>query len=251
MEFLFIDESGDNGLSENSTDYYILAGISFEDWQWKENFWKIVEHRRQISQKYGLVIDELKGSEIFSHRGPFFNSTLHSDDLKWIYNQTIDLICDKLSLTLFVVVKSKEEFKRRQVYGRNLIKNFTQEIWTEYLSMYEQYLIEKSIAIKHPQTGLIYYDLNQEKHVRKIVRQFARKFDQQSTCPSAGIIEDVIFRASKASYFVQLADIVAFSINRIIKRGMHDVFIIEPIMAEKIESKIYKKGFRKIPKAPS
>ncbi|MFH0774888.1 MAG: DUF3800 domain-containing protein [bacterium] len=208
MEFLFIDESGDNGLSENSTDHYILAGISFEDWQWKENFWKIIEHRRQISQKYGLVIDELKGSEIFSHRGPFFNSALHSNDLKWIYNQTIDLICDNLSLSLFVVVRSKEEFKRRQTYDRNPIKIFTQEIWTEYLSMYEEYLIEKSVATKNPHTGLIYFDLNQEKYVRKIVRQFARKFNQQSTYPSAGIIEDVIFRDSKVSYFIQIADIV-------------------------------------------
>lgn len=143
-----------------------------------------------------------------------------------------------MSLSLFVVVRSKEEFKRRQTYDRNPIKIFTQEIWTEYLSMYEEYLIEKSVATKNPHTGLIYFDLNQEKYVRKIVRQFARKFNQQSTYPSAGIIEDVIFRDSKVSYFIQIADIVAFSINRIVKRRTHDVFIIEPMIAEKLKSKI-------------
>lgn len=236
MEILFIDESGDNGLSKGSTDFYILAGISFEDWRWKENFWKILEYRRQISQRYGLIIDELKGSEIFSHRGPFFNSTLSPHDLKWIYNQSIDLICDKLNLALFVVVKSKKEFRNRQIQSRNLIKLFNQEAWTEYLLMYEEYLTKKSIATKHPQTGLVYFDSNQEKYVRKIVRQFSRKFDQQSEYPPSGIIEDVIFRDSEASYFIQLADIIAFSINRIVSgRGIHDVFTIEPELKLKIE----------------
>jgi hypothetical protein len=36
-----MDESGDNGLVEGSSDFYILAGISIEDRYWKKYFWKI------------------------------------------------------------------------------------------------------------------------------------------------------------------------------------------------------------------
>jgi hypothetical protein len=38
MELLFVDESGDDGLAQGSTDFYILAGVSIEDRYWKEGF---------------------------------------------------------------------------------------------------------------------------------------------------------------------------------------------------------------------
>jgi hypothetical protein len=88
----------------------------------------------------------------------------------------------------------------------------------EYLTAYETYLLEKTSKTQCPQTALIYFDFNpsQEKHVRQIVREYSRKFDRQTRFPSAGIVEGVIFRDSTASYFIQLADMLAFSINRIV-----------------------------------
>jgi hypothetical protein len=242
MELLFMDESGDNGFAEGGTEFYILAGISIEARHWKEYFWRILDFRRQISQKYGLKIDELKGSDLFSHRGPFFNSPLGPYDLEWIYEQVIKLICDSL-VELFVVAKSKDEFRRPQpgMKIEHLARVFNERIWIEYLSMYEQYLIEKSGRRQYPQTALIYFDFNpgQEKPVRKMVREFSRKFDQQSPYPAAGIVEDVVFRDSKGSYFVQLADVLAFSMNRIItRRGQHDVFSIKPKIVEGLKSKV-------------
>jgi Protein of unknown function (DUF3800) len=242
MELLFIDESGDNGLVEGSTEFYILAGISIESSCWKECFWKILDLRRVISQKYGLRIDEIKGSHLFSHRGPFFNSSLNPLDLEWIYNQIIDLICAPL-IECFAIVKSKKEFKKSQFQPKtkNLIRLLDERIWREYLTAYETYLLEKTGKTQRPQTALIYFDFNpsQEKHVRQIVREFSRKFDRQARFPSAGIVEDVIFRDSKASYFIQLADILAFSISRIVTgKGEHDVFSITSINQERLKAKI-------------
>lgn len=61
----------------------------------------------------------------------------------------------------------------------------------------------------------------------------------------AGIsFEDVVFRDSKASYFIQMADILAFSINRIITgRGKQDDFAINPLVIKKLKSKIEQKNF--------
>ena len=53
MEFLFIDESGDNGLVKGSSDFYILAGISIEDRYWKKYYWEIQNLRFQISKNMG------------------------------------------------------------------------------------------------------------------------------------------------------------------------------------------------------
>lgn len=244
MELLYLDESGDNGLAEGSSKYYILAGISFDDYNWKENFWKIIDFRKRITQKYGIMFEELKGSELFTHRGYFFNSPLTSEEQEQIYNQAIDLISDEFHSKFFVIAKSKESFKGKFIQDKNLGKVFNQEIWTEYLAMFEEYLIKKSETTKQPQTGLIYFDSNQEKFVRKMTRQFSKKFDQQALFPGTGIVEDVIFRDSKASYFIQMADILAFSINRIITgRGKQDDFAINPKVINKLKSRIERKNF--------
>lgn len=244
MELLFIDESGDNGFSEGSTEFFILAGISFESSYWKEYFWKIKELRQRISQKYGLKFEELKGSDIFTHRGPFFASLVTSPkDLAWIYEQCLDIICDA-STTLFVTRQSKRKFEKRQeqkASKKNLIRIFNKRIWTEYLSMYDNYLLHKSEYSSQQQTALIYSDVNssQEKYIRKVVRTFSARFDKQSELSGAGIVEDVIFRNSKSSYFIQMADILAFSVNRMtMGSGKKDRFEIRPEMMGKLEKKI-------------
>lgn len=239
MELLFIDESGDTGLRDNSSEYYILAGISLEDISWKEYFWKILNLRRIISQKYGIVIDEFKGSDFFAHRGCFFNSGLLPSDLEWIYNQIIELILDPI-VKNFVIVKPKKGFDMVSHDGesRNKAKIFLGRIWREYMSIYERYLIDKSIKSKYSQSALIYYDYNSglEKHIRKIVRDFSRKYDQFSTYNGSGIIEDVVFRDSKTSYLIQLADVLAISTLKVVKgKGEGDCFSIRPAIRERIK----------------
>ncbi|MGH7453531.1 MAG: DUF3800 domain-containing protein [bacterium] len=69
MELLFIDESGDDGVNEKSSQFYILTGVAIEDIFWKETFWNLSRFRERIVQKYGLKIDEIKGENIFQHEG--------------------------------------------------------------------------------------------------------------------------------------------------------------------------------------
>ncbi|MDM8559578.1 DUF3800 domain-containing protein [Candidatus Parabeggiatoa sp. HSG14] len=150
MNFLYTDESGDNGFSTGSTELFVLAGLSVESQFWKEYFWKIKNLRQEIVKEYGLIkFNELKGSDIFSHRGHFFNSLITPTDLANIYENIIELICDPLT-NLFV---------------------------------------------------------------------------------------------SMSSYFIQLADILAFSMNRIMTAGKKgDVITMKPEIADKLKKKIHLKS---------
>ena len=253
MEFLFIDESGDNGLVKGSSDFYILAGISIEDQCWKKYYWEIQNLRFQIAKKYGLTINELKGSELFSHRGPFFKSRLTPRDLEWVYDQIMDLICDPRG-ELFAIVKSKEEFTKRyyqaEVKIKSLVKTFNNEIWGEYLSFYEEHVKRKSIKKGYPHTTLIYVDHpGYEKHIRQKVREYSRTFPDDAKFPGEGIVEDCIFRDSQTSHFIQLADILAFSINRLVTgKGNRDVITIKRSIIEKLKSKLNGQiDFKKLP----
>lgn len=109
------------------------------------------------------------------------------------------------------------------------------------MSIYENYLHDKSRATKQPQNGLVYFDRNpsQEKYIKQMVRERSRKFDIQSEYPEGGIVEDVVFRDSHSSYFIQLADILAFTVSRLITgRGNNDVFDIEPEIVSRLKAKI-------------
>ncbi len=240
MELLFIDESGDDGVVKGSSEFYILAGVAVEDIHWKETFWKLREFRNHIAQKFGLIVSEFKGYDLFSHRGKFFNSTLGPDDQKWICEQFLDLICASLKVDLHVLTKSKREFlSRQQPSMRNLQKLFRQEAWTIFLKNYEQYLLSRSKAADYPQTGLVFFDQNHEKHVRSIVRQFSRKFDLQAEFPGAGLIEDVVFYRSEMSLFVQLADFVASaSFRAFAGKRDKDLFEVSPQLLQNLITKI-------------
>ena len=107
--------------------------------------------------------------------------------------------------------------------------------------MYNNYLLYESKHGNKQQTALIYSDVNssQEKYIRKVVKTFSTRFDKQSELSGAGIVEDVVFRNSKSSYFIQLADILAFSINRMtMGKGKKDRFEIRPEIIEKLKEKI-------------
>jgi len=243
MEFVFIDESGDNGFASGSTTFFILAGIAFESTNWKQLFYQIFDLRHEVAKRCGLLhIDEFKGSDLFSHRGVFFNSLAKPADLVWIHERLIDLICSPL-VEAFVSIKWKQDFRTTHAHlkEKQLPKAFSEEIWREFLTNYEAYLFLKSKRTGRPQTALLYGDSNpgQEKYIRKIVREFARKFNETSEFPQAGIVEDIIFRDSMTAPFLQLADVLAFSLNRIVTGGKgDDVFQMSLEIRERLKIKI-------------
>ncbi len=243
MELLYIDESGDNGFSPGSSEYFILAGLSIESHDWKNYYWKIKNLKQKISQKYGLTTTEIKGSELFNHRGPFFNSLVSSRcDIAWIYECFVELLCDSL-VNLFVAVKSKKQFKIgiKEENPKRLTKIFNIRLWTDYLSSYEEYLLEKSRVSDRPQTGLVYFDENpsQQKYIKLIFKKFSMRFNQEWKLPGSGIIENIIFRDSKTSFFIQLADILAYSLNRLVsRRAGQGILEITPQIETKLRDKI-------------
>lgn len=228
--FLFVDESGDNGFSEGSTDTFTLAGLAIECSTWKEYLWKIKDVRREITQKYGLLFNEIKGAEIFSHRGPLFNSRITSpSDVQWVYEQFINIICDPMT-ALFAISLSKEQFRegQNQSNHKQLIKLFSQKVWNDYLAMYNEHLLEKSRYTGNVETGIVYSDMNhsQGKYIRRIVKQYSESFTPDTPFSGSGIIEDVVFRDSATSKFIQLSDILVYSVRKVMTGQQAGDFIV-------------------------
>jgi hypothetical protein len=161
---------------------------------------------------------------------------MSQEDTSWIYQRLVDLLCEP-HITLFVAVHSKAEFRNQPfpVSEKHLTRVFTEHVWRQYLNEYEAFLLTKSDTTGQPENGIVYYDCNpgHEKYVRRVVRDIARKFDQTACFPQAGIVEDVVFRDSQASYFIQLADVLAYSVYQ----SSLQTFTVPERLREKIERK--------------
>lgn len=218
MELLFIDESGDNGFAPGSTSLFILGGVCVPAHKWKGIFWKIEETKREITKRYGIKVPEIKTSKLFAHRGVLFDTQLQQEDMLWIYDRFVDLLCDS-SVTLLVGGYSKEKFKQ-QGYStseaKHLTRAFTEHVWRRYFYELEDLLAEKTKQTEQPQNAIVYYDSNpgHEKYIRRIVREFSRKDD----ATGVGIVEDIILRDSKTSHLIQLADVLAYSVAQMSSR---------------------------------
>lgn len=244
MELLFIDESGDNGFAPGSTERFILAGIAISASCWKEYFWKVVEVKKEISRRYGIRIEEFKGSDLFAHRGAFFDSRLQLAECRSIYDCLIELLCDP-TVNLFVSIHSKAEFRQDQhtLADKHLVRAFTKRVWRQYLFDYEKFLLQETQRTGQPLNAIIYFDSSpgQEKYVREIVREFARKIGTEASFPNAGIVEDIVFRDSKTSYFIQLADVLAFSAYHMSVLGWGGQHIVSENTRERLMRKIHER----------
>jgi hypothetical protein len=67
MHIMYVDESGDPGLSCAVTDYFILSGIVIHELRWKDSLDRLIDFRRNIRNKYGLKLrEEIHCSELIN-----------------------------------------------------------------------------------------------------------------------------------------------------------------------------------------
>jgi len=218
MHLFYVDESGDNGFQVGSTDYFILAGVSIPATAWKATFWAFRELRQNIAKHYGVRFEEIKGADLFEHRGPFFGSAMSSTNLEQVYSALIALLCQP-SIDLFAVIGLKEEFigtSRCTLTSQQRVKEFTRGMYRAFFDLCDDFLRQLAKETRTARTAVFFLDEcpGREKHVRTGLRQYARRLDPTAPFPGTGIIEDPVFLNSKMSLFLQLADILAYSLGR-------------------------------------
>jgi len=55
---MYVDESGDIGLTQSPTRYFVLCGLVIHELRWREYFDELLTFRRFLRQQYGLKLRE-------------------------------------------------------------------------------------------------------------------------------------------------------------------------------------------------
>lgn len=202
----YFDESGDDGNESGSSDHFVLTSIYMPAKSWHSNYDKIKELRKSLKSDFGLH------STIEMHTKEFLTDKGIYRSFKWSREekQAILVAFTKAIASLDVKIINVIIDKKR--------------IRTAEYSVLENALKYNIQRIENDSNGnwnyLIISDRGRIGAMRKTARaiqafnpiQSRYSYDYKNK-PISYLLEDILEKDSKESYFIQLADFISFFVH--------------------------------------
>jgi len=207
MQITYYDESGDDGYPAYSSPHFTMSCLYLHYLNWKTTFDDILEFRRNLKASYGFPVKlELHTKHFVLNKKPY--KELKLSDAQRI--NIIDLFCDLIA-NLDVRIINISIVKDR-------ISNPSYEVLDTALKYSVQRIENDLDPTQNPQERfMIITDPGRVGKMRKTTRRIQRiNYIPSKYSPNAyrreirALIEDPLPKDSKESYFIQLADLVAF-----------------------------------------
>jgi len=224
MHLIYIDDSRDEQLC-------VFSALSIPVPEWHRAFQIVRQFRRELKNAYGIfVYKEIHAWKFVSGRGQISNRIVTKGQRCAIFVDIMKLVANLPGARLFNTVFPAKQDKIALEWMLNRI-NRTLESWGSY-------------AILICDTGK---ELDYTRLVRKmfiynpIPSQYGVWVDSQQSwknIPLGRVVEDPIFKDSEQSYFIQLADCIAYALLRRenplpskTRYGLHQAFNhLDPIL---------------------
>lgn len=208
----YFDESGDPGVPSatliSPTNWFVLGCVVVEDIDWLDTLNNLVELRRKLRDEHGLPPrEELKGSHFLSGEGIFKDRGIGRRRRMRVYRFIMNFQ-SSLPIRVFSVAVEKQKSAARGWDPQYCA-------WTFALQRLD------TLCRKTDERCMIFPDEGYGWFIRKIIRAHRRhqKIPKHYgpgtiSLPTSRILEDPNDRKSYESYFVQLADLNAYSSHR-------------------------------------
>lgn len=215
MLLAYVDESGNTGdVDQGGSLTYTLGCVLLDSGQWPESFEEMVRFRRRVREKFGVPMRaELKANYLLRNSGSIRTLNLGPGARKVIYRAHMRSLSDMKAKAFGIVIdKRKDKVLPEAVF---------ELAWTTLLQRLER----ASFYGKRP--FMVIHDEGEDLLIRKLVRK-ARRFLSAGSMYGNGslfnaakkLIDDPVPRKSEHSYFIQMADLVAYAaFRRIVPPG--------------------------------
>lgn len=208
MFIAYLDESGDRGVAGSQT--YTIGCVMVEANAWPGVFDSLISFRRFVRLRFKVPVRmELKANYLVRGGGPLRPLRLPEAVRRVIFRQSLRLL-PKLGLTTFAVLIRKPQLQARTPGAdpRDIAWEFT-------LQRLERFSTKNGVPI------LIVHDEGDAL----LIRKFARKARRAGTAgsffgtgnlrvPARLLLDDPVPRQSHQSYYIQMADMVAYAAFR-------------------------------------
>lgn len=235
VRLFYVDESYD-------ATRFCLSAVGIRHADWRDCFQRVRQHRSVLKQDHGIYLrKEIHAQEFVSGRGRISTQIIGKHDRSKIFDGLLRLVAslpnvmvinicletsgrknpqlDAWDRLLNRIERTLLEVERRESRLReDLLSNLPKELPVEF-----QTSLAKRLKAYKPR-ALIFADQGQEVEITKALRKMSAfnpipsKFGgwpgslKTKNIPVQRVIEDPVFKPSHQSYFIQLADCVAFAL---------------------------------------
>jgi hypothetical protein len=213
---MYVDESGDPGLNNSPTDFFVLSGLVVHELRWKESLEMIIDFRRDMRAKFALKLrEEIHAAKFISSPGALVRIKRH--DRLTILRNFADLISTIPEINIINIVVDKRGKTSNDVF---------ELAWKALIQRFENTISHRNFPgpVNPDEKGMIFPDFTDTKRLQGLLRKMGaynpipnRYGSGYRDLTISKIIEDPNFRNSETSYFIQAADVVAFLLYQYLK----------------------------------
>jgi hypothetical protein len=205
MFLMYVDESGDTGIANSSTKYYILSGLIVHEQKWNDFLEAVVLFRKHLYKTKKLKFrNEIHASEFVNDSGELVY--IKRNDRLDILKQTL-IFLNSLPYISIITVRVDKSLRQNS----DDVFDFA---WKCLIQRFENTINNKNFNGPDfsDDKGIILCDDTDESKLKSILRKM-RKINYIPNCgnvPIRSVIEDPVLRDSKGSFFHQLADVIVY-----------------------------------------
>ncbi len=212
MYLMYVDESGDSGLVNSPTRYFVLTGLVLHELRWRPYLDQLVAFRRRMKETYGLKLrEEIHAAALINKPGELVRIPRHQR--LTILRDLADELATMTDLNIINIVVDKQgKAADYDVFGM---------AWKALIQRFENTLSHHNFSgpANPDDRGMVFPDHTEDKKLVQLLRAMRRynPISNQSQFVTgyrnltlSNILEDPNFRNSADSYWVQAADLAAF-----------------------------------------
>lgn len=203
----YFDETGDDSPLMKSSSAFILTSIYMASSDWHDNYEKIHTLRKKLSSDYHFPVkEEMHTKNFLTDKNPYRNYMWNVDTRKKILQEFLSVITS-LHMKNINVIIDKTKIRTPETYDvlKNALTYNVQRIENDSNGQWN------FIAIS---------DEGRISPMRKTIRKMQifnpipskYKFDY-SDKPVKNIIEDILSKDSRESYFIQICDLISYFVH--------------------------------------
>ena len=198
---VYYDETGDDGVNTTSSDSFILTCVYMNSDKWQENFLKIQDCRKQMKVNYGFhVSEEFHTKHLIADKKPFSKYDWNDDQRRQILIDFAKCIAD-LDIQIINVIIDKTKIDTNYHVLENALKYSIQRIENDSKGQWN-YLI---IADKGRIAPM--------RRTARAIRVYNPIPPFYLNSPIKSLIEDILEKDSKESYFIQVCDCISYMVH--------------------------------------
>lgn len=212
MYLMYVDESGDIGLVNSPTRYFVLVGLVLHELRWQQTREALVQFRQMLRNRFGFKLrEELHASVMLTKPGELARIPKHQR--LEILRLQADMLAALPDLSLVCVVVDKQ--------GKAADYDVFSHAWQALIQRFENTLAHHNFNGPNnaDDRGMLFPDRTDDKKLNALLRKM-RVYNPvpNQAGHSAGyrnllmrsVIEDANFRDSAHSWFIQAVDVAAY-----------------------------------------